>query len=188
MGKPKLLLPWRKGLVIDAVLSTWCASVDTVVVVMRRDDEALANACRKHRVNIVQPSVDPPAMKESVIAAIEWISATREPDERDAWLLAPADQPRLNGKVIQELLAAHRQDWSSVKLPFVGGERGHPVLFPWSASRLLSTIPEDRGVNVLLEQLSVRKVVVESPEILDDLDTPDDYQHLLDQDGESEPA
>ena len=188
MGEPKLLLPWRSERVIDAVLHIWSASVDQVVVVVRADDKRLAEACCEHDIHLVQPVIAPPTMKDSIKVAVDWINANFSPLATDSWLLAPADQPRLSGEVIAGLLAAHERNPKSVKLPIVDGRRGHPVLFPWSAVDRLPSIPADKGVNALLDQLAVERLSFDHQEILDDLDTPDDYRRLIREDGKSEQA
>ena len=56
MGRPKLLMRWRDGPVIDAVLDAWRASrVDQVVVVVRPEDQALAVNCERPGVHVLVP-------------------------------------------------------------------------------------------------------------------------------------
>jgi len=106
MGQDKLLLPWGGSTVIESLLASWRTSdVDEVVVVMRQDQTELQALCRD--VTIVTPPVAPPEMKDSVLAALDHIREAFAPEERDVWLLSPADMPQFDPAVVNELLAAH---------------------------------------------------------------------------------
>lgn len=179
MGQPKLLLPWSGGTVIEAVLRTWLASrVDRVMVVVRPGDEALKKLCRGERVEVVVPAVAPPEMKHSVAAGLDHVAAFHQPTERDVWLLAPADMPRFSSSTIDLLLAAHRPLDPAILVPCFAGRRGHPVLFPWALAAEVSRLPEDAGIQWLLQQHGWRPLDCPDPDVLEDLDTPEDYQRL----------
>ena len=67
MGSPKLLLPWRSGTILDAVLSAWGASqVTRTLVVARRSDLALHAVVLAHGATLVLPPEDPIDMKASI--------------------------------------------------------------------------------------------------------------------------
>ena len=67
-----------------------------------------------------------------------------------------------------------------IHVPIFEGRRGHPVLFPWSLAQEVTALPEDKGINALLQAhpAIVREQVFHFRGILDDLDTPDDYRRL----------
>ena len=72
-------------------------------------------------------------MKASLQAALRHIDANFAPAASDAFLVAPADMPRLSAAIINRLLDEHYANpESAILVPTLRGRRGHPVLFPWS--------------------------------------------------------
>ncbi|MCA9202986.1 MAG: NTP transferase domain-containing protein, partial [Planctomycetales bacterium] len=127
MGRPKLLLPWGDSTVIQTVLAAWQASrVDRVLVVVRPDDAELAEVCGRAGATVVVPGESPPEMKRSIQLALHEIHDRHAPTDADAWLLAPADMPRLSTTIINRLIAEHadalRDDRAepAILLPIVG--------------------------------------------------------------------
>ncbi|MFM9068314.1 MAG: NTP transferase domain-containing protein [Planctomycetota bacterium] len=192
MGEPKLLLPWNGQAVIQHVLQAWKATaVDRILVVVRQSDHQLAAICQQERVEVLQPAIDPPDMKASVQVALRWLEAESTETGRaspGAWLLAPADQPRIAAAVIQQLLAEFAATAATIPVPdrpvpailvpVYHGRRGHPVLFPWQLAEAVHRLEENDGVNRLLRDFPVHEIAVSQPSIVDDLDTPEDYQRL----------
>ena len=177
MGQDKLLLPWGDVAVIESLLASWRASgVDEIVVVMRRDQTELQTLCSD--ATIVTPEVAPPEMKDSVLAALEHIREAFAPDDSDVWLLAPADMPKLDPAVVNQILTAHDPASPAIIVPTSDGKRGHPVLFPWAFASSVESLSKTEGVNALLERLPVRKLECSGASIHGDLDTPDDYERL----------
>lgn len=180
MGQPKLLLPWRGASVLEHVLATWRASrVTHVVLVIRSEDNALAEIARRQRVEVVRVDPPPPHMKDSVLAGLDFAQRTYAPAATDVWLLAPADTPRLSARVINQVLDAHDPARPEILTPRHGDRNGHPVLFPWPLAAHVATLGPDEGINVLRSRLPHRSVLTDDPTITDDLDTPDDYQCLI---------
>lgn len=179
MGRPKLLLPWGNGTVIERVLAAWRASrVEHVVVVTRGDDADLADICRRCGVAVAPASPPPPDMKASVRHGLAYVAQSWQPGSRDVWLVAPADLPGLSTETIDRVLAAHDPLRPAIVVPR-GERRGHPVLFPWGLAEEVASLPDDRGIDELLRRHAVREVRVEDAAGAgDDLDTPEDYERL----------
>jgi molybdenum cofactor cytidylyltransferase len=176
MGRPKLLLPWGDGTLMDHVLTIWRASrVGRVVVVLHRDDGELIDLCRRRQVEMVVPDVPPPEMKDSVAAAITFIRDAHRPTDADAWLMAPADMPGLSIAVIHRLVAAHDPNRPRILVPTHAGRRGHPVLFPWPAAHEVLQLAPHEGVNQLLHRHAVEELLCSADALPGDVDTPLDY-------------
>ena len=182
MGRPKLLLPWGDSTVIEQQLAAWRASrVSCVVVVVHPLDDELALRCRASGVNVVVPAEAPPQMKDSVACGLAHVERMEAPASGDAWLLAPADVPRLATHVVDRLLDEHASgDAAEILVPVDGGKRGHPVLFPWPLAAEVAHLAEDEGVSALLDRNRVREIDCGPHAAPDDLDTPDDYRRLRD--------
>ncbi len=179
MGRPKLLMQWGDSTVIEQVVAAWRASrVTRVVVVVRADDAELIEKCRAAGADVVAPAVPPPEMKVSVAHALSYVQSKFSPQPSDVWLLAPADMPRLSPQVVNQLLDEHDADSPAILVPVARGRSGHPVLFPWPLAAEVHKLAADEGVNALTARHVVREVTCDDPAILDDLDTPHDYQRL----------
>ncbi|MEZ6062854.1 MAG: NTP transferase domain-containing protein [Planctomycetaceae bacterium] len=177
-GRHKLLLPWDDCLVIDHVLRAWTNSrVRRVVVVVRRDDSELRDACGRWPVDVVQPPFDPPDMKASVRHAIGHILAAYQPQPADRWLMAPADIPTLSTDVIDHVIAASGAT-DAVVIPRFGHRSGHPASFPWKLASAVDTIPDDQGIKWLADNHAAEWLDLPAAERPEDIDTPDDYARL----------
>ena len=177
MGKPKLLLPWKQGRIIDAVIQAWLASqVDQVVVTVRSDNRPLQRQCLQHAVEVVVPEQPPIDMKRSVLYGIDYIRRRYLPADADCLLLAPADMPELSAPLIDILLAAHDPANPRLLAPRVEGQRGHPLLIPWPLAGEIRRLEEDEGINRLWDRLPMALVDADQPGALQDIDTPDEYQ------------
>lgn len=188
MGRPKLLLPWQAGTVLDRVLSAWRASpVARVVVVVDPHSpvrDALTACCRHQGAEVVVPAESPPDMKASLAAGLAWLAEHESPNANDAWLVAPADSPLLDPAVIAGLVAAHDPARPAALVPVSGGRRGHPVLIPWGWRDRLRTLGPAEGLRRLLTEGPTRELPVAGGDDWgDDLDTPADYQRLFDRYG-----
>ena len=212
MGQPKLLLPFRDGTVLDAVLGAWTASrVDVVVAVVRADDCELQNACRRWPLEVVCPDEDPADMKASVLVGLRWIEVNCEPSAADACFVSPADLPRIESSVIDRLIdtwldaerscdangkaATDRKagvdidanmsvgcDFGSLVMPQFGDRVGHPALFPWPATRMIDELTKDEGIDRIVKRQPKRMVAFPAGKRFSDIDTPEDYRNTIDRD------
>jgi molybdenum cofactor cytidylyltransferase len=181
MGQPKLLLPWAGRTLVEHVIAQWLASrASRVIVVVHRDDVELAQACRRAGATIVVPAIPPPDMKSSVGHALSSIGTENSPTSTDAWLLAPADMPRLNMALIDFIIAAHDPNAPRIIVPTSGGRRGHPVLFPWAMAAEVACLGPDEGLNLLVNRGPVRELEWPDDGPLVDIDTPADYRRWQD--------
>ena len=181
MGRPKLLLPWKDGTIIEQTLAAWRqCSLPAIVVVVRPDDAELADICRRAGAEVVTPPIAPPHMRDSVQCALDYLADRYHPADDDVWLLAPADMPNLSPAVVGELLAAHHPAEPAILRPTVAGRRGHPVLFPWPAESLVAKLPADRGIDALCWQVASRDIPCDhlecGPGSFADVDTPEQYE------------
>ena len=179
MGRPKLLLPWNGGLVIDQVLKTWLASgVSHVVMVVRAEDEALIERVSRHPIELILAEPPPADMKASILLGLGRIAERFAPRDDDVWLVAPADLPRLEARSIAAVLAARQPGSPGVLVASHGARRGHPVLLPWPLAREFAGSPADVSLKTLVERQSVRLVEVDDNGATQDIDTRDDYDRL----------
>lgn len=188
-GPAKLLLPLQGAPLIAHTLIAWQAAGLAPLVVVRPGDGELAEACRLYGGEVLIPETPPPEMKASVQLALRYLRDRYHPPKDFAWLLAPADMPRLSAAIITRLLDDHQ---ASVKrtasppilVPTFATKRGHPVLFPWPfADQALRLGPND-SMKTLLARNQVREIACDDllqkeTDAFADVDTPADYQRLV---------
>jgi len=178
MGQPKLLLPWGGSTVIEHLLAALShPRIVTCCVVCRRNDVELARVVDQAGGSVIQPAVDPPEMKDSVLAALTAIEQRWHPAPDEGWVLCPADQPLLPPGILQPLVDAWDTGTAEVVIPRHGGRKGHPVLFRWQLYNEIQALRADEGLNSLVRHPSrkIEFVDLDTPGILVDLDTPEDY-------------
>jgi len=196
MGRPKLMLPLAGKPLIVNTINAWLRSpIDQVVVVVRPGDDDLAAAVRnaaesqgsisKGRIEIVVPQSPPPDMKASLQVALAHLQKMVQPDDdADAFLVAPADIPRLSPAIINRLLARHQRGRKNLILaPTISQQRGHPVLFPWQFVPQVFQLSEHEGLNAIVEREAVEPIVCDDLIAADespfaDLDTPEQYDQI----------
>ncbi len=182
MGQSKLLLPLGTKTVIARVIDVLDRpEILEITVVIRPDDDVLRTVLESLTAVIVQPSEEPQEMRESVQFALDQIDKKHSPMDDDGWLLVPADQPVLDTEVLDVVLQRWQQGDCQILVPRFGDQRGHPTLFQWKLADEISQIPCGHGLNWLLHKHAekVIELEIDRPAVITDLNTPEDYQQLL---------
>ena len=173
MGKPKALLPLRGKTFLENILAAISNSPveETCVVVGHHRDE-------------IEPHVKPPArlvfnpdyeqgMITSLQAGIRWL-----PSHTSGALLFLVDHPLVESETIKSLVRKVGPD--RIVLPTFQGRRGHPVLFGSAILEEILGLSASQGANIVVHKDPDRivEVSVNSPGILVDVDTPEDFLKL----------
>ncbi len=168
MGKQKLLLPLGDRPVIAHSIGTLReAGTSDIVVVTRPEGTALRDCIRQYPVSsVVNP--DPASdMAGSVRSGLPFVTG-------DAVFVFPADYPLISSATLRAMLAV---PGSPIVIPRCQGQRGHPVLFPGTLLKEISTVPTLRDI-ITRHKDNVRYVDVPDKGILLDMDTPEDYLRI----------
>jgi molybdenum cofactor cytidylyltransferase len=179
MGRFKLTLPWRGTTVIGQVLATLTEAgvADVVVVTGHRAEEvavaAMSSGGGMPRLAFVHNSdYATGEMLSSIQAGLGALSA-----EIAAALLCLGDQPQMQVCTVKAVLAAGAaSNWRRIVIPSYQMRAGHPILLPrdlWPA--VLATQESLRAV-LKQHRETTYYLTVDSPSILADLDTPEDYE------------
>ncbi len=179
MGRTKALLDLHGELCIARTLRA-CAEggAGAPVVVLGHEAESIRKALppqARSCVNLEFAATGPAASLQCGLDLL--------PEDSDAFLLYPVDFPLVTGCEVEALLTR----WETVRgrrriiVPSHGMRRGHPALFH------RSLLPEFRELdgNAPLHQVlrahqdEVEYVIMEHPWVLENMDTPEDYQRFL---------
>ena len=179
MGQLKALLPWRgKTLLehqVDALLE---GGAERVLVVLghRADELHPLLESRSSAAWVLNPDY-----LQGKTTSIRTGLAAMDQAEVGDILLLNVDQPRSPADVAA-VLEAHRAWGSAVTVPQYRGKGGHPIALSASLlPELLQINEETQGIKAVVRRRpdSVRRVPLDNPEILLDLNTPEEYQQAL---------
>jgi molybdenum cofactor cytidylyltransferase len=183
MGRPKLLLPLGDRTILAHVIDTLrAAHVAEVLVVLAPGDEALQEIAVGANANVLRLDLPTPDMRATCLRGLDWLEQRQQPERDDGFLLAPADHPTMRSDVVSALISAAPQHPDTlVIVPAYQGQRGHPVWVRWRCVPEIRALPEGAGLNRFIRAQAARTHELDwaDPEVLRDLDTPEDYERLL---------
>lgn len=179
MGQPKLLMRLRGETLIQHVVTALLkGGVDRVVVVTPPENTtegpAIADEARRAGSDVIVPETRPAEMRRSVELGLERFGQTNPTPE--LVVLTPGDVPGIHPELVARLCEVAVEQPGYLVVPGYGGRRGHPLVLPWSMAMQIPGLPSGEGINALVarHQDSILEVAVSNPELLADLDTPDD--------------
>ena len=177
MGRPKMVLPWGAGTVIGRVVAVLdAAGVDEIVVVTGGARQQVEAALRD---SPARAAFNPDFANGEMSRTLQVGLAALGPDV-DAALVTLGDQPQIETAVVRAVLAAWRREGERLVVPSYRMRRGHPWLVArplWDA--LLAIAPPETLRDFLNRHLAETVfVTVETPSVLHDLDTPEDYRRF----------
>jgi len=182
MGQAKLLLSLAGAPLLVHTIKAWQQSkVDRILVVARPGDDPLANVVRSTGVELVVPATPPPDMKASLQVALRHIEQQHTPTPADAFLVAPADMPRLSPVLIDHLIEQHSHHAPQILVPTLAGRRGHPVLFPWTLAKAVYSLAANEGLDAVVHRhqphlVACDGLIAGDQDAFSDIDTPDQYR------------
>lgn len=183
MGRPKLSLPLGGRTVLEQVIATLRrAEVEAILVVLGPHVRELTAPAAAAGALVLELPEATPDMRATVEQGLHWLEERFHPQPDDDWLLVPADHPTLSSDVVRRLLGARLEHPDrSIFIPSFEGKRGHPALIAWRHVAGIRRFPRELGLNAYFRQQrdETWEVPVDSPAILTDLDTPEDYARLL---------
>jgi Uncharacterized MobA-related protein len=175
MGQPKMLLPWGKSTVIEHVIGTFLnAGIKDVIVVTGGAWEQVEETISQYPVRKIH-NTDYAAGE--MLSSIQY-ALQRMPEQAQAALIGLGDQPQVQEKSVRLICEAYRDSQSMLIVPSFHMKRGHPWLVArplWS--EILDLKPPESPRDFLARHANeIHYVNVDTPSVLADLDTPEEYQ------------
>jgi molybdenum cofactor cytidylyltransferase len=182
MGRPKLLLPFRGGPLVAAVVGALRAGgVDGIVLVTATDDDELRAWARQAGV---ATAVNPAPERGMLSSVQEGIAALGGADalvrRGDVLLVSPADLPRLDPESVAELLRRMAVEKARLAVPIYQGRRGHPLALAPALIPEIFLLDPEVGLKQLRDrhEAELLEVPVDDPGVVLDVDTPADYEQI----------
>ncbi len=180
MGRPKQLLPWQGRPLVRHVAEVALASrLAGVVVVLRAYAGEVARALDGLNGALGQVMCAEYARGQaaSLRCGLEAL-----PGNVRAAVVLLVDQPLVTPMLINHLIAAFEATPAAAAVvPRYQGQRGTPVLLAERLFAEVRTLEGDHGARPLLARYAdaVRWLDVDDPAVVEDVDTPEDYEHVL---------
>ena len=174
---PKQLLPLEgEPLVRRAARCALASAAGQVVVVVGHAAGKVQRALGDLDVEIVTNPGWSAGQSSSVRVGLQSVDETA-----GAALFMPIDQPLLTPSVLDRLIDFYRETGARIIVPTAEGKRGSPVLFDRSLFPELSALQGDAGGRQLFPRYAEAVVELEliNPEVLIDIDEPNEYHDLL---------
>jgi molybdenum cofactor cytidylyltransferase len=173
MGQPKMLMPWGKSTILQTVVSTFqAAGVDDILVVTggaRRQVEALVGKS-------VQTVFNENFASGEMLSSLQAGLAAKKHEARAA-LIGLGDQPQVQTRTVERILQEYARTNAPLIVPSYQMRRGHP----WFVARelwdeiLKMHAPDSPREFLDKHARDIHYVELDTPTILQDLDTPEDY-------------
>lgn len=175
MGQPKMVLPWRNSTVIEHVVNVFLmAGIEDILVVTGGARKELEKAIERFPVRkIYNRDYGSGEMLSSLQCGLRAVSARAQ-----AVLVGLGDQPQIQEGSIRLICDAYLRSKSGLIVPSYHMKRGHPWLVTRSLwDEILDLNPPETLRNFLNSHSDqIHYLSMETPTILADLDTPEDYQ------------
>ncbi len=176
MGRPKQLMPFGNKTILEQVIDSLLDSrVDEVVLVLGYHAEELRQVIANRAVKIVVNPDYHKGMSTSIIAGLKQVSRRTQ-----AVMFVLGDQPLVSHQTIDQLIQEFDNHGQGIAIPTYRGRRGHPVIFDMKYKDELLKLTGDIGARqiALNHPEEILEVPVNSPGIIIDIDTTDDYNSL----------
>lgn len=178
-GPPKALLPTDERSSVRRLAEiSLDAGAEPVVAVVGAHHGPIAHELRGLPVHVVDAEEWYEGRTASVHAGLNAI-----PEDRDV-LLWPVDHPFVSTRTVDTLWAVRESDPLAVWfIPTYRGRGGHPVLWRSSVRNDVLALRSDAPLRSLLPEFGpqVRRVAVEDPGVVANVDTPERYRLAWDE-------
>ncbi len=176
MGQHKILMPWSDGhsIIEHIIHQLFKARIDPITVVTGHKAKEVKALLKPLDVNIVyNRGYRTGEMLSSVKAGLRAM-----PDHTAAALIVLGDQPRIQAKVLYQLLNAYALGHGDLIIPSYDKRRGHPLLLGRRYWPEMLSLPRDGAPRDLINTHAdaIHYVTANNDSVLRDVDTPRDYE------------
>jgi molybdenum cofactor cytidylyltransferase len=177
MKQQKLLLPFNGKTIIETVVENVARSVNSnILVVLGSHREQIQEQIVNY---VVKFCVNENYMNGMLSSAICGFRAL--PEDAKASLIFLGDQPQIPPQVTDLVIKAWNESGKGIVMPTFNGRRGHPALIETRYKAEIEQLDPEKGLRTLSEKFTddVYEVECIIPEILRDIDTPEEYQYEI---------
>lgn len=177
MHQQKLLLPFQDKTIIETVIDNAALEVDkNIMIVLGSHREEIVGQIGNRSVNYCVNEDFMDGMLSSVICGYNAL-----PVNAKATLIFLGDQPQIPKQVPKIVIEAWQQNNKGIVIPTYKGKRGHPCLIETKYKYEIEKLDPAKGLRMLSQKFKddVFEVECNIPEILRDIDTPEEYKMVI---------
>ncbi|MBI3163595.1 MAG: nucleotidyltransferase family protein [Chloroflexi bacterium] len=174
MREPKMLMPWGESTVLQTVIATVkSAGIDDILVVTGGARERVESLLGESVRAVFNEMYESGEMLSSIQAGLRTVKA-----EAQAALIFLGDQPQVKDRTVRSVCDEFLKNKPPIVVPSYQMQRGHPWLITRSLwSEILEMKPPQSPRDFLNRHADkISYVTVDTPSIVEDLDTPEDYR------------
>ncbi len=176
MGRFKPLLPIDgERVLVEVVVDSVRLDLGRIIVVVGHRADEIRRRLAKHPVEVVEN----PRYRDGMLSSVQCGVAAA--GAADGYLFCLGDQPELPAGLVRTILDRARRTTCGIALPVWSGRGGHPV---YVSSRYRDEILQLTGMSGGLRAVTrghpadTVEIPVESAAVVEDLDTPEQYDRL----------
>ncbi len=175
MGSLKQVLPIGGVPVVRKIGEVLTPRFERVLAVVGHGAQSVQEAL----VGLPISCVHNPRYKEGMLSSVQ--TAVKVIGEDADFLICLGDQPSLRGEIVDAVVRGAETSNKGIVIPVCSERRGHPLFLHRSYGASILALPEGVGLNAITRSnpQDTAEILVDAPEILDDMDTPEDYQREL---------
>lgn len=178
MGKTKQLLPYKNATLLEWAIEQAQKSVaKNVFCVLGANKEVIEKQLTSNAIETIYNPNYKDGLSTSIVKGIEFLLNYNF----DSVLIMLADQPHVTSEYLNSLIEASKNNPSKLIASNYQGSVGVPAIFPKNYFNDLLDLKGDKGAKNFLLQQNNNVIKVNSTQNLLDIDTSEDYQHLLKQ-------
>lgn len=181
MGRPKMDLPWGKTTVIGRVVTILAnAGVEDLIVVTGGASENVETALQLLPSELSVRTVYNPRYSDGGMILSLKCGLKVINNKNQAALIALGDQPQIEVDVVCSILDEFNVTSAPLIVPSYRKRRGHPWLVGRSLWPIMLKLRETETMRGFLNKYSnqIHYLTVDTPTVIQDLDTPIDYQYF----------
>lgn len=183
MGRTKQLLPYKGATILGAVVeNALAADLDPVILVLGCDAARIEKTLRQQMdVSKLKTTFNPDFKNGQSSSIVQGLKNVE--NNTDAAMFLLGDQPQITPATLNYLVDTFKKKPVPIMAPCYEGQRGNPVIFSRSLFPELRVLEADTGARILFKKHAhqIRMLAVTDPAIVTDIDTPLDYQQIIEQ-------
>ncbi|SKB11116.1 Uncharacterized MobA-related protein [Planktothrix sp. PCC 11201] len=178
LGQPKQLLLFRgKTLLTHTVEQALNSQCHPIIVVLGSQAEQIELEINSFPIIIVKNLNWKQGMGRSIQTGIEQLKAI-QPDSLGV-VITLCDQPFISAEIIDKLVETYEQTQNSMVVSEYNNILGVPALFSQNLFGELINLDTTQGAKSLIKSYPNHRCIVPFPLGILDIDTPQDYEQLL---------
>lgn len=179
MGVSKMLLPWKETTVIESVIQlAVSAQLSPIIAITGAFLVPIREQLKKFQ-GLVEEVNNSLFAQQEMFYSLK-LGLQHLQGRCDAAMIFLGDQPQIPQKVVSQIVDRFQGSQAGILLPSYRMRRGHPILIHERYFAEILSMPDSGNLKDFLVKHSdsIDYLVVDTGEVLEDIDSPDDYVRI----------